>query len=220
MAVEQFYETVLIDAETNGGVRIISVPAAAFPEEERGRLSTPTLAVEAGPEPLVIPPIAVEFAQVFEEANFVGFFSAANLDQLVGAVLVADSNDGRVPRETYVDWRWITQESRFARAASYIATERVIPLTASSIDLHSFADIAASMGGAGVGAFVGLVVVGSSPLLFLAVPAGVILVMASRGAGRAVAAAAEYHLRNLLRVPEDWEPDEGPITPRRPRRRS
>jgi hypothetical protein len=79
----------------------------------------------------------------------------------------------------------------FAQKAAF---ERMIPLEQSPLDLESLAKLVTSATGAGLGAYAGFVLFGSSPLLFVAAPFGMILF----GAAKGIADALEQGLREKL----------------------
>jgi hypothetical protein len=83
------------------------------------------------------------------------------------------------------------------RFAELVSFERKIPFEESPLSLESLANLATTASGAGVGVYLGFVVFGSSPLLFIAVPAGIVLCCVARGIGQGL----EEGLRDRIR---DW----------------
>ena len=78
--------------------------------------------------------------------------------------------------------------------AEKVAFERMIPFEQSPLEMESLANLVTSATGAGIGAYAGFVLFGSSPLLFVAAPAGMILF----GAAKGIADALEQGLRERL----------------------
>jgi hypothetical protein len=78
--------------------------------------------------------------------------------------------------------------------ATYVTNSRVVPFERSPISMESIVQIVKASGGAGIGATVGLLAGGGTPLMLVTVPAGIILC----GAATGIASALEEGLR--LRV--------------------
>lgn len=79
---------------------------------------------------------------------------------------------------------------------------RLIPFQESPLDLHSLADLAIKATGVGLGAYVGFVASGGTPLILITVPAGMILCGAAAGFGRALEEGLRTRLLGLMGVPE------------------
>jgi hypothetical protein len=75
-----------------------------------------------------------------------------------------------------------------------MAYARWLPFEQSPLDLESISTLVTSATGAGLGAYVGFVVAGPTPLLFVTVPAGMIIC----GAAKGLADALEKGLRDRL----------------------
>jgi hypothetical protein len=79
----------------------------------------------------------------------------------------------------------------FAEKATF---ERMIPFEQSPLEMESLAKLVTTATGAGLGAYAGFVLFGSSPLLFIAAPAGMLIF----GAAKGIADALEQGLRERL----------------------
>ena len=80
--------------------------------------------------------------------------------------------------------------------AEYLVCARTIPFENSPLSPESLGNIATS--GVAVGAFVGYVLAGHTPLLFLAVPAGMVLCGAAAGVGKALEEGLRERLLTIL----------------------
>ena len=72
------------------------------------------------------------------------------------------------------------------RFAEQVSFDRVIPIEESPLSQESLAKLATTASGVGIGAFVGFVAFGSSPLLLITVPAGMIICGAAYAVGQAL----------------------------------
>lgn len=98
---------------------------------------------------------------------------------------------------------------RFAELMSF---ERLIPFEESPLELESLAKLATTAIGAGLGAYIGFVVFGASPLLFIAVPAGIILCCAARGVGQGLEEGLTDKVRGRLKGKKGQNPGIGART--------
>jgi hypothetical protein len=98
--------------------------------------------------------------------------------------------------------------------AERVAFERMIPFEQSPIEMESLVNLVTSATGAGLGAYAGFVVFGSSPpspLLFVAVPAGMILFGAAKGIADALEQGLRERLLKLLRGENDPPQDSASV---------
>jgi hypothetical protein len=117
-----------------------------------------------------------------------------------------------VYRELHDPERWLAAWEGFRERlgpvldfVEYAAYSPVVPLEQSPLDLHSLGSLLAGSSQVGGGAVLGIVVAGgASPLLFITVPAGIIVV----GVAAAFTEGLRYHIRRLMRVPDEPVPQE------------
>ena len=74
------------------------------------------------------------------------------------------------------------------------AFDNLMPFERSPIELESLGKLVVSATGAGIGAYAGFVLAGSTPFLLVAIPAGMIICRAAKG----IADALEQGLREKL----------------------
>jgi hypothetical protein len=87
----------------------------------------------------------------------------------------------------------------FVRAVIF---EDVVPFEESPLDLTSIAHLVQTASGVGIGAYAGFVVAGPTPLLFIALPVGMLIGGSAAGIARALEAGLEYRILRLMGVPE------------------
>jgi hypothetical protein len=102
---------------------------------------------------------------------------------------------------------------RFAELMSF---ERLIPFAESPLELESLTKLATTAGGAGLGAYIGFVVFGASPLLFIGVPAGIILCCAARGVGQGLEEGLRDKVREWIKGKKREKPGTGVKAKRTP----
>jgi hypothetical protein len=90
----------------------------------------------------------------------------------------------------------------------------VVPFEESPLDLTSIATLIKQATGVGLGAYVGFLVAGGpTPLLFLTVPAGMLIVGTAAGVAKALEVGLNYRLLRLMGVPtREQEPPSSPAT--------
>lgn len=97
---------------------------------------------------------------------------------------------------TNSDDQRVTEADRALARVAY--SEPLIPFEESPLQALSLKDIVHATGVA-VGAYVGFVVAGSNPLLFITVPAGMVICGAASGLGRGIEDGLRQRIKYLLR---------------------
>jgi hypothetical protein len=118
---------------------------------------------------------------------------ARDMAVLLAPGLTADELSDRLIRAANLDSKEepSPDDSKFAEL---ICFDTVIPFENSPLGAESLAKLVTNASGPAIGAFVAFVICGSTPLLFVAVPAGMIIC----GAAKGVATALEEGLKKKL----------------------
>ncbi|HET8863902.1 MAG TPA: hypothetical protein VFM94_11715 [Solirubrobacterales bacterium] len=88
--------------------------------------------------------------------------------------------------------------------AEYAAYGSVVPFEHSPLGGDSLGNLLASGSGAGIGAGIGLMVAGGpTPLLFITVPAGMIICGSAKGVADGMAEGLRHHIRRLMGLPPE-----------------
>lgn len=160
MSVAQFYETTVVDDDLGLAARFVAVPGRFLPEkidpiEPQGLIET------------------LGFDQVVP-------IEPGWLVRGVASALAAESPAFL----EYWPQRLDAVDNRHFRFAEYLTMARVVPFESSPLTAESIGNLITTTTGVGLGAFSGFVVAGSSPFIFVLVPAGMILFGAAAGVGR------------------------------------
>jgi hypothetical protein len=176
----QFYATEIWDPDTGLGVAFTTIPARSF----------------ANPEVLEVPEHALEDLDALEMWPL--HITDTDLPLVIAAMLTPGTTPGAR------SWRSIGErpnasrnlDARVLEFSEYVAYAEVVPFENSPLAPDSLAKLIASGGGAGVGAFIGILAAGGpTPLLFITVPAGMIIC----GSAQGVADGASEGLRHRVR---------------------
>jgi hypothetical protein len=179
------YEVQIVQSETGVGIECLAVPSDA---------------IAIGDDPLQWrQELGIE---LIDQIPLASDIAAA----LAAITLYDDSHDRAIelyralhdPDEYRGAWEHV--QGWLIELAEYAAYAPVIPLRDSPLDLHSLGGLLVKGSVAGGGAFMGFAVgMGAeSPLLFITVPAGIIIV----GAAGAITDGLRYQIRKLMRVPD------------------
>ena len=95
------------------------------------------------------------------------------------------------------DERTYTSSRDIKAFTDYVLNEDVIPFERSPLSGESLLK-AVKLPAVGMGAYIGFVAVGASPLLFISVPAGMILIAASAGAAKALEETVYELVKRLM----------------------
>lgn len=161
--IKQVYETELFH-RAGVGLRAITIPRRSISNE--GLLAQPE-----------------RIAQILE-IKIVDAFDFGWVQRAILSVLVAESGE-----ELY-KWREnntilherLKERPEFYEFAEYVSMTPVIPFENSPLSAESLGALLTKVGGYGVGAYIGFLIVGgSTPLLLITVPAGMIICGAAAG---------------------------------------
>ncbi len=183
MAITQMYETTLTDTETTISFSYIVLPSRSLPKTD---YSESELLVALGlKDPIYIPSDLIPIMLTI-------LLLAGDSDKVISHYnsMFTDDDCLNVPLEVF--------KSKAHRFAQHLAFSRVVPFEQSPLELDSIANLVTNASGLGVGAYVGFVTVGVSPLLFLTVPAGMILCGAASGVAKALEEGLRRRLMSLL----------------------
>lgn len=186
MRVAQYYDTVVEDRETGSALRYIVIPARSFK-------NTATLRDRK----MLAQRLRFEVIQQL---------SASDLPRALLATLLEDRTEIAF---TTFQWKFNrpaeiapskTDELRLA-FAEYAAYEKLIPFEESPLSPEALASVALRGSGAAAGAMAAYVAFGNTPLVFVAVPAGMILCGAAAGLAKALHDGLEQQVRKLMGLP-------------------
>ncbi|QGZ59107.1 hypothetical protein [Paraburkholderia acidiphila] len=97
--------------------------------------------------------------------------------------------------------------------ATYLTEAPIVPFEQSPLEPTSLLGIVTRVSGTGIGAYIGFVVVGSSPLLLITVPAGMVICGAASGLAHGLEDGLRNRIRDLLK---NRQPRKSPA-PKRPK---
>jgi hypothetical protein len=185
----QFYSTEVWGPEGDFGVSFTTVPTRSLADRSL----------------LEVPEYALEGLDLVEVASFQ--LTPDDAPAVIAALLAPPSTSG----SRY--WRSLGELStrpggnvnpRIREFSEYVVYADVIPVEHSPVGPDSLAKLIAAGGGAGVGALVGFMAAGGpTPLLFLTVPAGIIIC----GSAQGIADGASEGLRHRVREWIKGDPD-------------
>jgi hypothetical protein len=196
----QYYETTIQDNDSNLSAHVIVVPRRSLPESRvvlTGSMESETLEEpeylmrqlgfwpirEINPDqiPLLLAALLSHVADLWGPITDTSFEAARyyNVTQIL-------ENPNAVP---------IPNADR--AFAEYLSFERLIPFEQSPLDSLSLDQIAKASG-VTIGAYIGFVVAGPTPLLFLTVPAGMIICGAAAGIGAGLQTGLRQRLSSLI----------------------
>lgn len=174
MHIAQTYESTIVDAASGISAHVMVVPARSLPS-----------------------PLPEDAKDLFEQLGLrlVARLRPAGLSMYVLSVLSPDPlhqpEDPDRPPIIKVPDNVTAEQLEFAE---YLTCARVVPFEESPLSAESIGSIVTKASGTSIGAFMGFVVAGNTPLLFVFVPAGMILF----GAAAGVASALEQGLRERV----------------------
>jgi hypothetical protein len=189
------YEVEISDRDTGLALHCVALPGDAIAFDETG--------VPAWREELPLDTVA----EVYLPSDASGALAAILLDPEHGDV--AAEWYGQLKHPDYYAQAFERLPGYVLTFAEYAAVAPVIPLRQSPLELHSIASFMAGSSVTGGGAVLGIAVATgvASPLLLVYGPLGIILV----GGAVALSEGLRYHIRRLMRVPDE------PVTAERER---
>jgi hypothetical protein len=101
------------------------------------------------------------------------------------------------------DWLYsfskcIINKPEYFEFAAYLAMTPVVPFENSPLSAESLGNLLTKAGGYGVGAYIGFITGGTTPLLFITVPAGMVICGAAAGIGRGLEEGLRSRVRTLI----------------------
>ncbi len=186
--VSQIYETEVWWRQAQTGVRMVVVPARSL--ESATILSNPwdalsELQLEQVSDPISASTLPLAVASVLKEADNPS--AAAEHFNLARAHLEAFTAD----------------HAGLLEFAEYVSYADVVPFESSPLSPDSLGKILTAGSGAGIGAGVAIMVAGGpTPLLFITVPAGMIVCGAAMGVSEALQKGLRYKILKLMGVPD------------------
>jgi hypothetical protein len=186
-AVPQIYETELWWKEAPAGVRLVVVPARSL--ESATILDNPLEALSE-----------LQLEQLSDP------ITASMLPLAVASILkVADDPSAAVEHfnlaRDYLQ-AFAVDHSELLAFAEYVSYADIVPFESSPLSPDSLGKILTAGSGAGIGAGVAIMVAGGpTPLLFVTVPAGMIVCGAAMGVSEALQKGLRYRILKLMGVP-------------------
>jgi hypothetical protein len=181
VTIARLHETYIQDTETAIDARFASLSGSGIAEPYRLQRGTETLAYDLGfqrPRPVMLSQLPAALSLALFDSDLESF---------------------SVPPREWYDWLDAQRrDNDFYRFAEYASYADLIPFEASPLDLRSLASIATAASPLGIGVAVAFAVFGSSPLLLVAVPAGMIVCGAAAGVSRALEQGLRHRMLELL----------------------
>jgi hypothetical protein len=200
-AAVQMYETVVQSNNTNTAFFFCTVPSRSLPT------STDVLDGSQGTKTLSVPDY------LLEQLDLRPMFELRP-DQLEGAIAALVSDDPALYRPIY-DTSFLAEKDfhlrrltglpvsvQFAKSKSdfvaYLLRKPIVPFENSPLSADSLFDIVTKATGTGIGAYIGFVVAGNSPLLLVSVPAGMVICGAASGLAKGLEEGLRARVRALI----------------------
>lgn len=181
MAITQFYETTIHDSELDLAAAFIVVPGRSLPahlsmSEPYGLLDALGLPLAATIQPgWLVRAVASSLSQ--ESSQFLQYW----------------------PSEGHLTQPLPPIANRYYRFAEYLTMAEVVPFEGSPLSAESVGNLITTASGVGLGAYTGFIVAGGSPLVFVLVPAGMIVFGAAAGVARALEEGLRERVLGLIR---------------------
>lgn len=158
--MDQYHETTIVDSKTDLSTNVISIPSRSYSDSTEEAVDT----------------------LLGNEFDVISDLRSGRLLLPLALVLSGADDYDSYEVASHEDWyqESIDVEQEFIDFAESLAYAPIIPFEASPLEGEALGTIVGSFG---VGATVGFIVAGPSPLLFITVPAGIIICEAARGAG-------------------------------------
>jgi hypothetical protein len=184
--VARLYESEVQDRATGVGIRFVTLPVESLADPDL--LDNPAEAMEVLGLKAISDPVR-----------------ASHIPYAVASILLRDNATAAAEHLELV----LEHERAFANDhadvlafAEYVTYANVVPVERSPLSGDSLGNLLASGSGASAGLGLGIMVAGGpTPLLFVTVPVGIILVMSAKGIGGGLAEGLSYRIRKLLDVP-------------------
>lgn len=189
----QMYQTVIVDDQTDASFFFYSIPSRSLLEP--GLLADSRLAFSR---------LGVQPTMILTSANDDLEFAIANLLHYArttpGAAWIDEQFVHPAPqvlseRTKQFGWLAMLEEKEFAR---YLVVEPAVPFENSPLSGISLHEIAKSSGVA-IGAYVGCVMAGNTPLLLITVPAGMVICGVASGVAHGLEEMLYARIKNLMK---------------------
>jgi len=171
----QTYETSVMSKESPHAMHVIVVPSSSLPSLP----ATPPLALF--PTEVVLQELGLVALATTNPSNLARHLAVLFSPQVPDYELFQTLSVAAMAPSA--QFQPSPDDIRFAECVSF---ERVIPIEQSPLIQESLAKLATTASGVGIGAYIGFVAFGQSPLLLITVPAGIIICGAARGIGQAL----------------------------------
>lgn len=192
----QFYETTILDNDTNLSAHFILVPDRSLPGPDEIN-STGLVNIETSEYYLNQLGLRDLFTIDYDDLSTLLAAVISHAPQLSGSILDTSFEAERVYRvqEILNNPDLIPRLDR--EFADRLVNERFLPFERSPLAAISLSELAKA-GGVGIGAYMGFVVAGTSPLIFISVPAGMIICGAAAGIAMGLQAGLKERLMRLI----------------------
>jgi hypothetical protein len=190
----QIYETTIQDNSSQSAVTFCIIPARSIPEESHPLIRERVYDFISSELGLInLFPLRPEF--------FVEVISALlstnerlyepSVDLRAKSHLVHQLIESHEYRQVYVS----TEVTEFA---SYLSSNNIIPFEFTPLEAVSYERLIHYIPAGGLGFYIGIVVAGNSPLLFITVPAGIIICGAASGIARGLEEGLRSRIKGLM----------------------
>jgi hypothetical protein len=189
----QMYQTIIVDDQTDASFFFYSVPSRSLLE--------PSLLADSR---LAFSRLGVQPTMILTSANDDLEFAIANLLRYARIAPIAAWMDDRSAhpapqalseKTKQFGWLAMLEEAEFAR---YLVVEPAVPFENSPLSGLSLHDIAKSSGVA-VGAYIGCVMAGNTPLLLVTVPAGMVICGVASGVAHGLEEMLYARIKDLMK---------------------
>jgi hypothetical protein len=171
MEVVQLYETTVADRQQGYTVQFLTIPLRAVAATKQDFVRNPVA-------------FSVNLMGSFNVTLFQQVTDLSKLPFIIASMLVDGDAQEALNRFNASDFGNIPSE--LMTFAQHVANARLIPFEESPLGLESFGSVAATTSPLAIGAFLGFAAVGTGPLLFVAVPAGIIVCYVAQAVGMAL----------------------------------
>jgi hypothetical protein len=182
MKISQVYETTVTDVDTGLSASFVVLPkrCASFePTDDSARELSELLGLE-----------------------YLAPLRTGGLNTIASMLLTYDpaADSGRDARELIaaIQERYKNTSAEHQDFADYVYMSRIVPFESSPLSAESLGSLVTSASGVGMGAYAGFIIASSTPMMFVLVPAGMILFGAAAGVATALEQGLRQRLLNLI----------------------
>jgi hypothetical protein len=182
-SIPQIYETELEHPEVDHAVRFLTIPAKSVADREV--LNEPERLLEE-----------LELRPIGEPLR------ASDTPYAIASILLREDAEQALEHFYLVRDHlpaFMTDHPQVLEFAEYASFASIVPFEQSPLAGEALANLLASGSGAGIGAGIGVMVAGGpTPLLFITVPAGIIICGSAKGIADGLAEGLRYRVRRLM----------------------